>query len=123
MDALKRSHLEDLQQQMSAHKITLDSAKEEAARARLAELESERQRAQKELGLKLNNSATTTTFHAIFHGILRYFTRFLDGLNEKWEQRYASELDEQTQQHSQQMQVARMELERAIELSKQKVKT
>ena len=73
MDALKRSHLEDLQQQMSAHKITLDSAKEEAARARLADLESERQRAQKELGLKLNNSASATTCYAIFYDILRVF--------------------------------------------------
>ena len=76
MDALKRSHLEDLQQQMSAHKITLDSAKEEAARARLAELESERQRAQKELGLKYNKSSNLSVYYhynivVIFHGVFQ----------------------------------------------------
>ena len=52
MDALKRSHLEDLQQQISAHKITLENAKQEVIRLKQDELNAEREKHHRETGVQ-----------------------------------------------------------------------
>ena len=46
---------------------------------------------------------------------------FVENLRTELQQQHASELDETNRSHQLQMQAARMELDRAIELSRQKV--
>ena len=54
--------------------------------------------------------------------ITPYYFVLPDALREEMEQQQSQELEENNRAHSQQMMAARMELERAMELSKQKVK-
>ena len=49
-DRLRQKHLEDMQQQMAAHKITLDSVKEQADKARQAHLTEQREKMKREMG-------------------------------------------------------------------------
>ena len=49
-DALKRKHIEDMQQQMGAHKITLDTVRDQAEREREASVRTEQEKHKHKLG-------------------------------------------------------------------------
>ncbi|XP_060568985.1 protein FAM184A-like, partial [Ruditapes philippinarum] len=89
---LSEKHIEDMQAQMSAHKITKDSLKDQADRERQAKLDALRAKLEKEK----------------------------DSLRDDMYQRHMQELERKSKEHEAHMQAARIKLERAVEISKQK---
>ncbi|KAL4231837.1 hypothetical protein ACF0H5_009413 [Mactra antiquata] len=91
---LTDKHIEDMQVQMSAHKATVESIKDQAEKNKLAELKTQRTQMDKEK----------------------------DELRNDMYEKHMDELDRKNKEHESHLQAARMELERAVEISKQKEK-
>ncbi|XP_069140693.1 protein FAM184A-like [Argopecten irradians] len=91
---LTSEHMDDMQRSMTAHKATIESLKSEAEKSRLASLQEAKQANQKEM----------------------------EKMKELIYQRHGDEMEELKRGHSYQLDAARMELDRAVEISKQKDK-
>ncbi|XP_033756582.1 protein FAM184A-like [Pecten maximus] len=91
---LTAGHMEDMQRSMTAHKATVESFKSEAEKSRLASLQEAKQTHQKET----------------------------EKMKEMIYERHNDEMEELKRGHSYQLDAARMELDRAVEISKQKDK-
>lgn len=91
---LTSEHMDDMQRSMTAHKATIESLKSEAEKSRLASLQEAKQANQKEM----------------------------ENMKELIYQRHGDEMEELKRGHSYQLDAARMELDRAVEISKQKDK-
>lgn len=98
LDELKRTlqtkHIDDMQAQMTAHKLSLESVKEQTDKTKLEELRKQREELQKEK----------------------------DNLLQQLQEEHLEELERKKREHEQQLNAARMELQRAVEISRQKEK-
>lgn len=93
-ERLKVKHIQDMQTQMSAHKATVESIRNQAEAVKVSELKVQRETLEKEK----------------------------DKLRDDMYEQHMRELDRRIREHESQMQTARMELERAVEISRQKEK-
>ncbi|XP_060076587.1 protein FAM184A-like [Ylistrum balloti] len=91
---LKSEHSDDMQRSMTAHKATIESLKSEAEKSRLLSLQEAKQEHHKET----------------------------EKMKELIYERHSDEMEELKRGHSYQLDAARMELDRAVEISKQKDK-
>ncbi|XP_064630713.1 protein FAM184A-like [Lineus longissimus] len=89
---LKRKHMEELSAQMSAHRVTVESVQDQAEKKRLSGLSSLTEKHKKETEM----------------------------LKTELTHKHSMEIEEYAKAHTSQMNAARMELDRAIELAKQK---
>lgn len=93
-EKLKDKHIADMQTQMSAHRATVESLRDQAERSKLSELDALREQLAKEKEL-LRSDLT---------------------------ERHLADMDRTRKEHEARLHAARMELERAVEISRQKEK-
>ena len=70
MKSLQVKHVEDMQAQMSAHKVTVDSLRDQAEKHLQVELQAQREIAQKEQGKKLGNCEICIFRENLYSGFL-----------------------------------------------------
>ncbi|KAL3864834.1 hypothetical protein ACJMK2_006484 [Sinanodonta woodiana] len=89
---IKEKHVEDMQAQMTAHKVTVESIASQAEKQRAADLQVQQEK----------------------------YSKALEDLRSDLVEKHSAMLDQKQREHEAQIRTARMELERAVEISKSK---